>query len=225
MRVALFGGFGDGWATRVGQAKDFGNLIEAFANGIVAGGADNFEMIVLFHVNYLSVPARYNGRKKRELGFRTTEPVGIDVGFEVVGWIKRLIVDDGDGAGGQSANEKRADETGRVRDGNCVDVINVKFSLVYGLVNNGQNGLDMAARGDFGDNASVGGMDVDLRNDDIRKNCVAIFDNGGGSFVARRLNSQDFHFAYYNIIDTSRLVFLGCTNARILAWMHLVQND
>ena len=104
VRIALFGGFGDGWATRVGEAKDLSDLVEAFADGVIASSADDFEVVVFFHVNNLGVAARNNGSKKWKFWFISAEPVGVDVGFEVMSRIKWDIVDDGDSAGGEGAN-------------------------------------------------------------------------------------------------------------------------
>lgn len=55
VRVAILGTFGDGGTTRVGKAEDFGDFVEAFADGIVAGSADDFELIVGGHVDNLGV--------------------------------------------------------------------------------------------------------------------------------------------------------------------------
>ena len=44
--VALCGSFGDGWATRVGKTENLSDLVETFTDGVVGGGADNFEIIV-----------------------------------------------------------------------------------------------------------------------------------------------------------------------------------
>ncbi len=57
LRVARFGGFGDGGAAGVGKTEDFGNLVKAFANGVIARGADNFELVRRFHIDDLGVAA------------------------------------------------------------------------------------------------------------------------------------------------------------------------
>ena len=104
VRVALFGGFGDGWATRVGEAKDLSDLIETLADGVIASSTDDFEVVVLFHVNNLGVATGDNGGKKWEFGFVATEPVGINVRFEVVGRVEWNVVDDGNSPCGEGAN-------------------------------------------------------------------------------------------------------------------------
>ncbi len=55
--VALLGAFGDGGAARIGKTKDFGDFVEAFADGVVASGTNNLEMIMLRHVDNLGVAA------------------------------------------------------------------------------------------------------------------------------------------------------------------------
>ena len=49
------------------------------------------------------------------------EPAGVDVGFEVVGRVERLVVSDREGAGGKSANHEAADEARSMSNGDGVD--------------------------------------------------------------------------------------------------------
>ena len=65
--IAIFGSVRNGWATRVGKTKDFGDLVEAFADGIVVGGADNFEIVVGGHVKNLGMAAGNDEREQRKL--------------------------------------------------------------------------------------------------------------------------------------------------------------
>ena len=58
LRVTVFGGLADGWAARVGKTENFGDFVETFADGVVSGGADDFKLIVSFHVDDLGVAAR-----------------------------------------------------------------------------------------------------------------------------------------------------------------------
>ena len=51
------GGFCNAGATWVGEAENFGNLVEALANGIVPRGTNNIELIVPWHVKNLGVAA------------------------------------------------------------------------------------------------------------------------------------------------------------------------
>ena len=50
-------GFRDGRATGVGKAENFCDFIKTLTDGIVVGGADDFKMIVLTHMEDLGVAA------------------------------------------------------------------------------------------------------------------------------------------------------------------------
>ena len=193
VRSASCGGLSDGWATGVGQAEDFGNLIEAFANGVIASSADNFEMIMTFHVNNLSMTARDDGGKEWKFWLVATEPVGVDVRFKMMSWIEWFVVDDGQRASGESADKEGTDEARCVGYGDSVDVVNGKVGVFERFIDDGLDGFDMGASGDFRNDASVFGMDIDLRDDNVRQNMGAVCDDGGGGFVAGGFDSQDFH--------------------------------
>ena len=69
-------------------------------------------------------------------------------------------------------------------DGDGVEVFDGELGVGEGLIDDWIDGLDVGACGDFWDDAAVCGMDVDLGNNDVRQNIDAIFNNGGGRFVA-----------------------------------------
>lgn len=56
-RVTIESGLGDGRAARVGKAEDLGDFVEAFTDGVVAGGADDVELVMGRHVDDLGVAA------------------------------------------------------------------------------------------------------------------------------------------------------------------------
>ena len=56
------GGFGNRRAARVRKTEDFRDFVETFADGVVVGGADDFEMVVGGHADDLGVAA---GNHKR----------------------------------------------------------------------------------------------------------------------------------------------------------------
>lgn len=62
-------------------------------------------------------------------------------------------------------------------------------------MDDGEDGFEVGAGGDFGDNSAVGGENVNLRDDDVAEDVDAVFDDGGGGFVARGFDSEDFHGA------------------------------
>lgn len=60
VRITIFGTLGNGRTAGVGKTEDFGDFVEAFADGVVASGTNNLEMIMLRHVDNLGVAAGDN---------------------------------------------------------------------------------------------------------------------------------------------------------------------
>ena len=87
--------------------------------------------------------------------------------FEVVDGVEGFVVEDGEGAGGESADEEATEETWGVGDGDVSDVVPSDSGACECLVDDGEDCLEVAASGDFGDDAAVGFENVDLRDDDV----------------------------------------------------------
>lgn len=60
-------------------------------------------------------------------------------------------------------------------------------------MDDGEDGLEVGASGDFRDDSAVGFEDVDLGNDDTTENVVAVLNDGGGGFVTAGLDGEDVH--------------------------------
>ena len=191
--VAFERNSGNSRATWVGESENFGDFIENFADSIVASATDDMKVVVALHIYNLRMTAGNDEGEERKFRFVATQPVGVDVRFEMMGRVKRNVVKKGGSAGGEGADKKGTDETWGMSDGNGVNVGPVELSVSKGLVKDGVDGFDMRASGNLGNNATVGGMNIDLRNDDIGKNAVAIFDDGRCGFVTRTLNSKNAH--------------------------------
>lgn len=191
--VAFERGASNSGAAWVGETENLGDFIEDFADSIVASAADDMKVVVALHIYNLRMAAGNDEGEERKFRFVATQPVGIDVRFEMMGWIKRNVVKNGGSAGSEGADKKGADEAWSMSDGNGVNVGPIELSVSKGLVKDGVDGFDMGASGDLGNNATVGGMNIDLRNDDVGKNAVAIFDDGRCGFVTRTLNSKNAH--------------------------------
>ena len=97
------------------------------------------------------------------------EPVAVYVALEMVDGVEGFVVKDSEGAGSEGADEEATEEAGGVGDGDGVDVSPGDLGVVHGLVDDGEDCLEVASGGDFGDDAAVGFEDVDLRDDDVRK--------------------------------------------------------
>ena len=51
----------------------------------------------------------------------------------------------------------------------------------------------MAAGGNFWDDATVGGVDINLADNNIAENFLSVFDDGGGCFIAGAFDTKDVH--------------------------------
>ena len=67
------------------------------------------------------------------------------------------------------------------------------------MADDGEDGFDVRTGSYFGDDATVGSVDVYLGNDDIGKDFDAVFYDGGGGFVAAGFDAEDFHDLKYSI--------------------------
>ena len=101
-----------------------------------------------------------------------------------MGGVEGFVVEEGEGAGGEGADEERTVQTWGMSDRYGVVV-----GVFGGLVNHGEDSFDVGAGGYLGDDATVEGVEVDLGNDDVGKNLGAVFDDGGGGFVTTGLNT------------------------------------
>jgi len=184
--------FGDGRAAGVWKAEDFGDFVEGFANGVVAGLAKDFVIFVGVHEDEASVAARNDESEEGELVVVLLAKLGgVDVGENVVDGVESSIVSDGEGAGGEGADHEGADEAGMGGDGDSVNV--GPADGFDGLVYDGIDGFDVGAGGDFGDDSAGGGVDVDLGDDDVGQDFAAVFDDCGCGFVAGGFDAEDVH--------------------------------
>ncbi len=117
----------------------------------------------------------------------------------MVDGVERFFMKNGKGTGGEGANEEGAKKPWGVSNGDGVDGIEGFAGVFYGFIYDWEDGFEVGAGGDFWDNTTVFGEDVNLGGDNIRKNMAAVFDNGGSGFVARGFNAEDFHEGNYNI--------------------------
>lgn len=124
----------------------------------------------------------------------------------MVNGVEGLIVQDGEGAGGESADEEGAEEAGGVGDGEGVDFVPVVLAMFgeagvgEGLVDDRKDSLEVGTSGDFGNNATVAFKEVDLGNDGIRKQVAGARrvdgverENSAGGFVTGGFDGENVH--------------------------------
>lgn len=124
------------------------------------------------------------------------EPVGVDVGFEMMDGVERLVPEDGEHASGEGADEEGAEEAGGIGNGDVINIILSEAGVAKGFVNDGQDSLEVRAGSDFRNNTTICGENVNLRNDDIADDAGVVADDGGGGFVAGTFDGENFHIIY-----------------------------
>ena len=82
--------------------------------------------------------------------------------LDMVYLVKRLIVNDGEGTGGERTDEQRADQAGRVGDGDGVDIVPGAISIRQSFVDDWADDFQVATGGNFWNDTTVFGVDVDL---------------------------------------------------------------
>ena len=87
----------------------------------------------------------------------------MDVAFEVIDGDEGKFLSEGEGFGVGDTDEECARETGTAGDGDGVEVIKGDVGLGQGGANNGNDGAEMLAGGQLGDDAAVTGVGGDLR--------------------------------------------------------------
>ena len=135
-----------------------------------------------------------------ELRRMVDEHVGKGVCDHVIDGVERLAADVGDGAGGQRADEQAADEAGAGGNGDAVDGVPRGAGALEGLIDDGQDDFDVAASGDLGYDATIGLVDVDLAGDDVGAHVPAVFDHGGGGFIAGGFDAENKHVSDCNAV-------------------------
>ncbi len=111
--------------------------------------------------------------------------------FEVVDGDEGKVVGKGEGFGVGDADEKRSGEAGAGGDGDGVEVGEGQAGFGEGGADDGNDGAEMLAAGQLGNDAAVAGVGGDLRGDDGRESARAALDNGRGGFVAGGFDAED----------------------------------
>ena len=85
-------------------------------------------------------------------------------------------------------------------NGNSVKIFDGEISVTETLIDDWHDGFNVGASGNFWDDTAISRVNIDLRNDYVRQNMTAVFNDGSGGFVARAFDAQNFHICYYTMI-------------------------
>ena len=108
----------------------------------------------------------------------------MDVAFQMVDGDERQAVGEGQSLGVGDAHQKRSGETGAAGDGDGVEIGEGDVGLGECGADHGNNGAEMLAASQLGNDASIAGVGGDLRGNDGAERARAALDHGGGGLVA-----------------------------------------
>jgi hypothetical protein len=189
--VALLGERIDRAAAGIAEAEQLGDFVERFAGGVVARRPE--QRIIAERARQIEARMAA-GDEQRDVRQRdrALELHRQEVALEMVDADERQLPRVGDGLGRAQADEQRADQSGTVGGGDGIDLVERERRLVQRALDRRRQCAHVAARGELGDDAAVGAVDVVLRGDDAGAH-LAIDQHRGGGVVARALDGQHSH--------------------------------
>jgi len=110
---------------------------------------------------------------------------------QVVDRHERQAAPPGEGLGGGEPDEKRADQTGALRDRDGLEVVQAGLRPLERLADDRKHELEVPPRGDLGNDAAEARVQVRLRGRDRRPKLPVDGDERPGGLVARGLEPQD----------------------------------
>jgi hypothetical protein len=188
------------WSAGVAEGKELGDLVVGFASGVVTRLRDFFvgERWLRWVLRDFVEDGVAAGDDETDGGqggplpcFVGFEEDGVDVAFKMIYRDERFVESLRERFGVGDADEERADEARTLGDADGVDVVECEIGFGEGFANDGDDLAKVFARGEFGDDAAVLAVDVDLRGDDAGENFAAVGDDGGSGFVAGGFDAED----------------------------------
>ena len=157
------GEFGDFGTAGEGESEEASGFIEGFAGGVIEGAAEALVVAVVAHEDEVGVASGDDEAEGGEVDWGAfDEPVGVDVSFEVVDAEEGEVASEGDGFAEAVSDEEGAGEAGAAGGANGLDVIEGGAGFGEGFAHDGGDLAEVFAAGDFGHDAAVAGVEVDL---------------------------------------------------------------
>ena len=101
------------------------------------------------------------------------------------------LLREGEGLGVGDADQQRSGEAGAGGDGDGVEIGEGDVGLSERGADDGNDGAEMLAAGQLGNDAAVAGVGGDLRGDDGGERARAALDDGRGGLVAGGFDAED----------------------------------
>ena len=187
----------DGGTAGLRKAEHLGDLVEGFADRIVHRRAQTIVDADVLDRENLGVAAGSHQQRDRETPIAARSRAHQRVRLEVVDRRERLARRQRDSLAGHQADQHAADQAGSGRGGHAVEVVGRELRPLQRARDELVDDLDMGSRGDFRNDAAIGGMRGDLAHhlvgEDFARAVGPQPHDGGCGFVAGRLNAKNAH--------------------------------
>ncbi len=106
---------------------------------------------------------------------------------------ERQVFGEGQRLGGHHADHDAPDQTGPTGGGDGGEVAEFQAGIPHRLVNDLIDGFDVCTGGDLGDDAAVGTVGIELRQNHVGKDSPLPVDERGGGLIATGFDAEDDH--------------------------------
>lgn len=197
-RLPLLGEFVDEGASGVFQAQQLARFVEGFTGCVVKGGAEDFHVEVVIDADDLRVAPR-NGKTKKGKGWmwffgKVGQHVGLHVVYLYEGNAQRLSKTLGKGR----THDEGTDEARASCKGNGIEGPFFNASFFQRCIYYRDDVLLVGSRGNLRHHAAVQAVDF-LAGHDVAR-YTAVYEDGGGSIVARTFDSKNDYWHVKDIL-------------------------
>ncbi len=190
----------EGGAAGVAEPEHARALVEGLAGGVVERAPEHVEAVVGRDVDEQRVPAACDQAEEGRLEWglagaggriaATAQEIGGDVTLQVIDRRERQLARGGESLCGGQPDEQRADETGALRGGDQLELIEPDGGLLQRALHDRVDDLEVMARGDLGHDAAEV-LVCGLRGDHVGADTPVGVDHGGAGVVAAGLERED----------------------------------
>lgn len=189
-RVSVRSELIDDGSAGIAEAEELGNFVVSFAGGIVASAAEEAVAPAFADFEEVGVSTADDESQGREVAAGIHDG-GVDVSFEMIDADEGLGGDEAEGFGVGESDEEGANESGSFGDGDGVEIRESALGAIERFANNRHDGAEMFAGGEFGYDAAVLAVSVELRGDDGAQDVAAVGNDRRGGFVTRGFDAKN----------------------------------
>ena len=187
----------DGRPAGVVQPQQPPHLIECLSSRIIKGAAQSLILAVAAHENQLRVAAGHHQAEHGEnnaapplspptLGGRKGgQPIGVDMGLDVIDSQQGQPTAQGNPLGGVDADQQGTRQAWPIGHSHGLQAIPGYACLVHSLLDDRGDGEDMLAGGHLGEDTAIAAVNVYLGGDHVGENSLPVLHHRCRRLVAR----------------------------------------